>query len=39
MRGNTSNTDTVTDSATATGFTAATGNAGSRMACGVIEAH
>jgi Cu/Zn superoxide dismutase len=35
----TPNTDTVTDSATATGFTAATGNAGSRMACGVIEAH
>ncbi len=31
------NTDNVTDPATATGFTAATGNAGSRMACGVIE--
>ena len=35
----TPNTDTVTDTATATGFTAATGNAGSRMACGVIEAN
>lgn len=34
----TPNTDTVTDTATATGFTAATGNAGSRMACGVIKA-
>ncbi len=33
----TPNTDTVTDPATATGFTAATGNAGSRMACGVIQ--
>ena len=33
----TPNTDNVNDSATATGFTAATGNAGSRMACGVIE--
>ncbi|MDO8614876.1 MAG: superoxide dismutase family protein [Dehalococcoidia bacterium] len=31
------NTDVVTDPATATGFTAATGNAGSRMACGVIQ--
>ncbi|MEO6196631.1 MAG: superoxide dismutase family protein [Dehalococcoidia bacterium] len=35
----TPNSDTVTDTATATGFTAATGNAGSRMACGVIEAN
>jgi Cu-Zn family superoxide dismutase len=34
----TPNSDNVNDSATATGFTAATGNAGSRMACGVIEA-
>jgi Cu-Zn family superoxide dismutase len=33
----TANTDNVTDPLTATGFTAATGNAGSRMACGVIE--
>ena len=33
----TPNTDNVNDSATATGFTAATGNAGSRMACGVTE--
>ena len=35
----TPNSDNVTDSATATGFTAATGNAGSRMACGVIQAN
>ena len=34
----TPNTDDVNDTTTATGFTAATGNAGSRMACGVIQA-
>jgi len=34
----TPNSDNVTDSTTATGFTAATGNAGARVACAVIEA-
>jgi len=34
----TPNSDIVTDTTTATGFTAATGNAGPRLACGVIEA-
>ena len=33
----TPNSDNLSDTSTATGFTAATGNAGSRMACGVIE--
>jgi len=33
----TANSDVVTDSTTATGFTAATGNAGPRLICGVIQ--